>query len=1017
MKLLRIQLKNINAFAGEHVVDFTAAPLDRAGLFAITGPTGAGKSTLLDAVCLGLYGRIPRLNRAITRAVVEESGAVLTRGEREARVVVTYRVPAGTFESEWQIQFNRNGKLADHVMRLFEVGGGDLGIGKSDVPGANAQRIGLDYEQFSRSILLAQGDFARLLQSPVEERARLLEKITGTSIYRRLGRMAFEQAREISKRSEAYQHQLDALSSGLLTPEAQVELEAQAETTRMARQDAESQRAALTAHLNARKQLQSLTQELEDNTSQQTDLGHRIASFEETSGHRLRDHEALAPVRTSLERLRTQSQAIRSGANQLRELAEEQSQLQTRRDDLVAQAHAWLQHTPSVPLTLSELHRAIQDLGTQWKKWVQEHGEVSKEVEHGEAVLREEMGTASTWDPQAWEDRLAQLQQANANLAAHWSDPEMGLGWPAIPPTDAHDILSQWSNIIRQWETEEAAYQMGAERIQAIRKKRQELEARQQALPPLIESAENLLQTRFLACEEARIRALGAEIDVRFVQLQRALEQGQPCPLCGSTSHPEHHASEHDDAEAQAQWELWQETQKEKDQAHSEATQALQRLLWEATQVNEGLAQRDQEIGAWEAQAHEPRPTDALLKSLPVHLASVPHPADAHERLSSLQRGLRNWEHNQAEAKQLQRVIPILHKRNEQIQVLEALESNWRSDWPAFPEAVDAGYQWQVHWTENASLWDSVEARQAAKSSEWEALRAAFEQDRLTTLPSLQALGYADWEVALSTLLDDAEALALQNQRADLQKQLSDLQGKASTWQKQREELERTVDPRSMEELEHAWAEADGTWHRLDAELGTHNTSLGNQRQRKKEIETIQDEQRKLVAHHKPMLMLAQLIGDAEGRRFNAFAQQLTMEHLLRWTNHRLKGFSPRYQMLQNEDGNLQVVDRDAGNALRSIRTLSGGETFLMSLAMALGLADLASQNVRLECMFIDEGFGTLDPETLDTTLDVLERLQAQDNRTIGIISHVDALKERISTQIRMIPDGRGNSRMVVATF
>ena len=1017
MKLLRIQLKNINAFAGEHVVDFTAAPLDRAGLFAITGPTGAGKSTLLDAVCLGLYGRIPRISRAVTRAVVEESGAVLTRGEREARVVVTYQVPAGTFQSEWLIRFNRNGKLADHEMRLYAAGKGDLGIGKSDVPAENAQRIGLDYEQFSRSILLAQGDFARLLQSPVDDRARLLEKITGTSIYRRLGQMAFEQARDVSKQAEAYQHQLDALSAGLLTSEDLVLLEAQAEATRVARQDAESQRSALTAHLNARKQLQSLTQALQDNASKQSDLSGVIAAFEETSGHRLRDHEALAPVRTSLERLRTQSREMLSVADELKELAQERSRLETRKDALVAQAQSWLQHLPGAPNASSELPHAIQDLGVQWNRWVQDHREVRQELEHGETVLREEMGTASHWDLEAWEKQLAQLQESNANLASLWRDAERGLGWTDLPPTDAHDLIAQWSRTIRQWESEEAAYKSQADRIQAMREKRRELEARQQALPSLIESAEHLLKSRFLEGEEARIRALEAEIDVRFVKLQQALVQGQPCPLCGSTSHPEHPALEHNDSEAQEQWKLWQAVQQQREQAHKEADQSLQRLRWEATQVNDGLAQRDAEIDAWEAQALEPRSTDALLASLPVHLASAPHPADAHERLSDLQQALRTWEQNETAAKQLQRVLPILRRRNDQILVLEALESRWWSHWPAVQEAVDASYQWQAHWTEIASLWDSVMARQTAKSKEWDDLRSAFEQNRITTHSSLQVLGYADWEVALFTLLDDAEALALQNQRADLQKQRSDLQGKASTWQEQREALERTVDARTSEELEHAWAEVDGLWHRLDLELGTHNTALGNQVQRKKEIETIQDRQREHVARHKPMFLLSRLIGDAEGKRFNAFAQQLTMEHLLRWTNHRLQGFSPRYQMIQTEDGNLQVIDRDAGNALRSIRTLSGGETFLMSLAMALGLADLASQNVRMECMFIDEGFGTLDPETLDATLDVLERLQAQDNRTIGIISHVEALKERISTQIRMVPDGRGNSRMEVGSF
>jgi exonuclease SbcC len=102
------------------------------------------------------------------------------------------------------------------------------------------------------------------------------------------------------------------------------------------------------------------------------------------------------------------------------------------------------------------------------------------------------------------------------------------------------------------------------------------------------------------------------------------------------------------------------------------------------------------------------------------------------------------------------------------------------------------------------------------------------------------------------------------------------------------------------------------------------------------------------------------------------------------------------------------------GGMRRSVKTLSGGETFLMSLALALGLSDLASKNVEINSLFIDEGFGTLDPETLDVTLDTLERLQAESNKTIGIISHVSTLKERIQTQIVLDRNAQGYSQLKV---
>jgi exonuclease SbcC len=116
----------------------------------------------------------------------------------------------------------------------------------------------------------------------------------------------------------------------------------------------------------------------------------------------------------------------------------------------------------------------------------------------------------------------------------------------------------------------------------------------------------------------------------------------------------------------------------------------------------------------------------------------------------------------------------------------------------------------------------------------------------------------------------------------------------------------------------------------------------------------------------------------------------------------------------KEETESLFVIDTYQGNALRAVNTLSGGETFILSLALALALSDLASQNVSIESLFIDEGFGTLDPDSLDMALGMLERLQSESDKIIGIISHVEALKERISTQIRLFKNGSGLSTMEI---
>ena len=156
---------------------------------------------------------------------------------------------------------------------------------------------------------------------------------------------------------------------------------------------------------------------------------------------------------------------------------------------------------------------------------------------------------------------------------------------------------------------------------------------------------------------------------------------------------------------------------------------------------------------------------------------------------------------------------------------------------------------------------------------------------------------------------------------------------------------------------------------------------------------------------------LSEQIGSARGDKFSQFAQGLTLTHLARLANLRLRHLTGRYTILKTPNRNLelQIIDHDQADTVRPMASLSGGESFLVSLALALGLSELAGHKARIESLFIDEGFGTLDPEALNTALDALERLQ-HSGKMIGIISHVSDLKDRIGTQIRVRPGAGGNS-------
>jgi exonuclease SbcC len=160
---------------------------------------------------------------------------------------------------------------------------------------------------------------------------------------------------------------------------------------------------------------------------------------------------------------------------------------------------------------------------------------------------------------------------------------------------------------------------------------------------------------------------------------------------------------------------------------------------------------------------------------------------------------------------------------------------------------------------------------------------------------------------------------------------------------------------------------------------------------------------------------LNELIGSSNGSKFRVFAQSLTLEALLAHSNQHLEDFAKRYhlQRVPGSDLELQIIDRDMADDVRSVHSLSGGESFLVSLALALGLASLSSNRTQVESLFIDEGFGSLDPETLDIAIASLDTLQAL-GRKVGVISHVPILVERIGAKVVVEKQGGGRSSVVI---
>ncbi|MCC8987730.1 MAG: AAA family ATPase [Candidatus Contendobacter sp.] len=272
-------------------------------------------------------------------------------------------------------------------------------------------------------------------------------------------------------------------------------------------------------------------------------------------------------------------------------------------------------------------------------------------------------------------------------------------------------------------------------------------------------------------------------------------------------------------------------------------------------------------------------------------------------------------------------------------------------------------------------------------------------------LPQLRAL-----------LIHDHDWLKLE--RSVLQKLADDVQKVEATFkvcQSQRDDHERQR--ANLDSLDVVQADQQQISAALTAARSRHHEAaldLRRDDERRTATATLQDAIVKQAATTEIWEKLNSLIGSSDGKKFRNYAQQFTLEVLLGYANHHLANLSRRYRLERvPESLALMVIDQDMGDECRSVHSLSGGESFLVSLALALGLASLSSNRIRVESLFIDEGFGSLDADTLRVAMDALDQLQAQ-GRKVGVISHVQEMTERIGVQIQIQRQSGGQSRVEV---
>ena len=1004
MKILRIRLKNINSLKGEWEIRLDEPPLARAGIFAITGQTGSGKTTILDAITLALYGKTPRFtdNKGVTDTVIQESGAIMTHHTNEAYAEVDFECPRGRFTARWSVATKRTGRLATPQIELADETGRLLSDKKTEALAAIEARIGLSYDQFVRAALLAQGEFARFLQAPKKLRNELLEKLTGTSIYRLIGQKTFEVSKQHRLEVDDLNKRKTHLEEGLLPdPELAAKEKAYHDINRRQQQ-------ARTEHQKYSRLLQDL-QEFHQRQKALVNLQQQLHTlqkeqdlFHDTDGKRLEAHERLDKVLKDLRRYLQLDDELAKLNRRLednrRETREVQQQLQ--------QLHKLAQDLSPAPIK-----DFAKDLRALEKKVVQKEEQLDRLGQQFDALVDKAIPLLEELDlPTERKLILKKTRKAAESLSRQLNTSKKALQ-KRLPETARRQPAARLKKLRDQRQRLTGSIALYERRIQ-LRRQLDDIEkAVQKAQADLKELSAQIAPAEALQKQlAAELKELRARQEIHLLKKQLAdhrhkLREGEPCPLCGATSHP--YGSQKPDTASD-------EFDKALEAKQMEADKSLQRVTALRSKHQETTGRLNEYKKREKSLRSELRD---LQQQWEKNMKSLPDLPDADPR--------RALEKLQTEEDDLQAWIETDH----QLHQLSRLQKLWPemerlvTDGESIRKEKEKLYRGKDIRREVAELLEQyhkldTQLRQLAKAEQSLTKELGVVQKEMKNIDA--AVHKRIGERAKSAarhILDDDELKRLTDRRHDLRIQKEKLLTEVKTHQTEIQKLQARTADLSLEKLTQTIDQLNAKLDRFKAEGERLFAIISSQQKLRKQIEHIHKEIKRKQKANRKWILLNDAIGDATGNKFNDFAQELTLRHLVSLANKRLEHIIDRYRLdipEPDEDDLLTLIDLDMAGRRRSVKTLSGGEQFMVSLALALALSDLTSGKTEIKTLFIDEGFGALDEESLEQVISTLERLQAETEKVIGIISHVPTLKERFTNQIHLIKHGSGYSSLKV---
>lgn len=992
MKPLKLVMSAFGSYAGEETLDFTA--LGENGLYLIHGETGAGKTTIFDAVSFALFGEASGPSRDKYQMLRSD----FAREKTKTFVVLDFLCG----ESRYCVKRSIKKTGQDVVLTLPD---GSAVSGDRGVKPKIAEIVGLDRNQFAQIMMIAQNDFLRFLQSGTEDRVKILRRIFNTGALRFFQESLKSQKNRLDEELRAVRRDFDAHDVDPYRSEERfAEWLAQINTDREALSKSEArlieldkERSGLAGKIALAAELAGKFAELAAVLAESKEHDSQNQETALLSERKKRGETALRRVKPLADRAIESERLLRAAQDELASAVES-----------VDAAREEARDAARVPESLRPLAEARAEQDKLRLEWETASGRLTRLT-----ALQ-----ASYADITEKRKKLAAAQSALADALRVIAE---------LPP--AEELARALDDLRRR--REQAADR--AARLSALQTDYAEISAKKTALAALRQEFTELCagfksaDARYSAANEAFLRGQAGV-------LAASLIDGSPCPVCGSTDHPAPARPEDGDVTAAS----------------------LRRLKREASEAQTARDGKASECAALSAE------TQALERRLAADLSAfVPEPeaeatdtalasllAEANGELSALSGKIAAEELSLSETSAA--LAEAARQRDESGQACSGLkaetaalisrflddyrEFDAAADWDAASESLpNVAEQIQAAASELTSRKEKGDRALAELADSWEAARGRdfAAQTALKSAQTLAAereshLGKREADLAsarteaanalkISGFIDDGaytDALVTEEELAEMTSRIAAHERNGELLKRDLQRLTAETEGKSMPDLA-ALTAAEETASREAAHI---------REQREETVARVELAERKLAALRRSAALFGelerryaavrQLSDTANGRLdFETYAQTAYFEHVLRAANQRLNVMSQgRYSLLRRTDGgdgrkraglDLEVMDAYTGKA-RSANSLSGGESFMASLSLALGLSDVVQQSaggIRLDAMFIDEGFGSLDAEVLELALRTLSDV-AGGNRIVGIISHVAELAGRIDKRV-----------------